>query len=136
MNKYILIGLLLISIPAFATYEPGKCADSNGDLLTTVTGAKYCQSKIAMNWWSAHAWCQSIAAELIDINEDCKNGTGSTVQCPHLYGIGGTERVWTQNVPSATHAYCVNLSVGSVYRSANTIRYESNSYYALCRLGK
>ncbi len=115
MYKYILSVGLIFSVPALAVIDKGGCADGQGNLLTTRENVQYCQSKITMNWWSAHAWCQSIGKELITL-DDCleKTSSGLKVQCPHLMGVGGSSWAWTANVPSSTGAYIVELSSGGI----------------------
>ncbi len=134
MNKIILAVLLMVSTGAFATFESGKCADGSGDLITTNQNIQYCQSKIGMNWFSAHAWCESIGKPLIDITKDCVIGdiTGSTIQCPHLYDVGSSDFVWTQNVYNNHRAYYVYTSTGAIgYTYGNG---KGDAFKVLCRI--
>ncbi len=137
-NTLFLISTLLISTGLSAATEPvsGGCANGTGILLTGNQGGTYCQSKISMNWWSTHAWCQSIGGELIDITSECiKDNTPSTVDCPNLYQIGSGD-IWTQNAVSQTHSFLVNLSQGKVYTVEYLNYYGSGNrtrkYPALC----
>ncbi len=119
MTKYrLLTGMLVIvSHMAWAGAAPvdSGCAHGAGNLLSGNTSGSYCQSKTSMNWWSAHAWCESIGGELIDMTKECfkQGSTPSNIQCPNLYQIHwGT--VWTKNVKDESTAYFVNLSQNEV----------------------
>ncbi len=137
MYQYILIGLLLTSVPAGATVTLDGCAGGDGDLLVAADGVTYCKSKESMNWWNAFAWCKSVNAELIDIRKDCNDGkdSASTGSCPHLSDIGGSGSVWTQDMPGTANAYTVNLSSGAVYYGFRS-NIHTNFYAALCRLNR
>ncbi len=137
MKKYtVLLCLsLLCGLPTgtFAAVEANGCAQRNGDLLTGDEAPKYCKSRILMNWWSAFAWCKSMNGTLVDLTVDCLVGkyvSTNTTQCPYLTSLGGSDTVWTQNVPDASYAYHVSLSSGAVASHAR----DNLSGAALCRL--
>ncbi len=113
MYKYCLLVGFIFSVPALATIDIGGCADGQGDLLTTRDNIQYCKSKMAVNWWSAIAWCKSLGKELITL-DDCleKTSSGLKVQCPHLYQIGSTATVWTQNVPTSSNYIACQVKKG------------------------
>ncbi len=111
MKRYVLLIGVMLSLPLTVLSEEAltTCADGHGNLVKGNTSGTYCKSKITMNWWSAHAWCQSIGGEMIDLTEDCtpNGGNTSTVQCPNLANLGITGGVWTRNVPNNSQAYVV-----------------------------
>ncbi len=136
MNKYIvLIGLILLPVGAMGTTAAGGCANGSGDLLTgeSPDNIQYCQSRTTLNWYSAFAWCKSIDMELIDLTEECMNGSinNSTVACPYLNGIG-IGKVWTRNVYDSQHAYYVDLSSGDI--AHNIGKHVGGRHKALCRM--
>ncbi len=127
MYKIIFAVLLTVSTGVMAD----TCAGGAGDLLTGNTKGTYCLSHTTMNWWSAHAWCQSIGAELVDLTEDCVPDNNSTVACPNLYNNGVQKESWTSNVPSSTQAYYISHSTGGVSKVSS---HRDGGRYALCRM--
>ncbi|MGN0919677.1 MAG: hypothetical protein ACI4OR_02845 [Alphaproteobacteria bacterium] len=122
--------MLGLSTPVMA--DP--CANGAGTVINGADGkTTYCKSNIAMNWWSALAWCDAAGMSLISL-EECNGkdgafaGTGES-NCPNLTGVGGSNWVWTTSVPSANSAYIVNLSSGAVSYYGD----RSGSLYALCK---
>ena len=117
MKKYIAVLSLLCILSAPVSAE--TCAGGSGTVIygnyvdpATGLGTRYCKSNIAMNWWSAFAWCDAIGGQLIDLTKECIKSTGTSA-CPNLAGTG-SGNVWTQNVPSGTNVYAVTLSSGAI----------------------
>ncbi|MGN0919853.1 MAG: hypothetical protein ACI4OR_03770, partial [Alphaproteobacteria bacterium] len=122
--------MLGLSTPVMA--EP--CANGAGTVINGADGkTTYCKSNIAMNWWSALAWCDAAGMSLISL-EECNGkdgafaGTGES-NCPNLAGVAGNNWVWTTSVSSANSAYCVVLSSGAVNYSVRNYSFS----YALCK---
>lgn len=111
MKKLLMLGLLLLgTTPVLADY----CANGYGDIFTAVNGKKYCVSRTHMNWWSAHAWCDSIGMTLINPSEDC-DCTGLAncemgLDCPNLNGIFSNIAVWTNSIANSSHSYVINTT--------------------------
>ena len=133
MKKYIAVLSLLCILSAPVSAE--TCAGGSGTVIygndvdpATGLGTRYCKSNIAMNWWSAFAWCDAIGGELIDLTKECIKSTG-TSGCPNLAGKG-SGNVWTQNVPSGTGAYYVTLFSGAINHINN--RSYGDGYAAFC----
>lgn len=129
MKKLLILGLLLLgTTPVLADY----CANGYGDLLTAVNGKKYCVSRTDMNWWSAHAWCDSIGMRLIDPGEDC-DCTGlanceAGSDCPNLNIIRSGIFVWTNAIDNSSHSYVINTTEDKL---AGKLKREGG--YAACK---
>ncbi len=95
------------------------------------SGATYCLSKQAMNWYSAYAWCHDQGMSLIDIESVCKNYnscpelTLSSEQKKHITDNGGIFYVvWTNTPSKVTNAFHISLTDGSIDGN----RHASSSY--------
>lgn len=129
MKKVLILGLFLLgTTPAFADY----CANGYGDVFTAVNGKKYCVSRTLVNWWSAHAWCNSIGMRLINPSEDC-DCTGlenceAGSDCPNFNGISSNKTFWTNSIQSTTHVHALNTISKQLERKK-----KSEDAYAICK---
>lgn len=117
MNKYIgllVVGVLSASAHAGTTITWNKkgCEDIGGIWIQANSATDtdkgcdanrcnaktFCQSSVAMNWWSAFAWCASIGAQLVDLNHACPNGLGN-MSCANLVGSGNAA-AWNTSIQS------------------------------------
>ena len=127
---FLILGLFLLgATPAFAEY----CAGGYGDIFTAVNGKKYCLSRTTMNWWSAHAWCNSIGKTLINPSEDC-DCTGYEqcevgLDCPNLKGIitDSNKTAWT-NIPGESGFSLVLTSTSRFWNS-----HRANKGFVVCK---
>ena len=87
MYKYIgLIALTLLSINAYATtWTTENCTNRGGTIIEATNGAPFCLSNVAMNWWSANAWCHHHGGMLAKLTTICP-GTplSSGASCPNV----------------------------------------------------
>ena len=129
-TKIMIIGLcsLVFSLPT--AVMAATCAKGQGIEIEGNSSGTYCRSRVAMNWWSAHAWCDSVGMKLVTTN-DCicsdESKCDMTVACPNLYHPSESVGVWTATTQGSSAAYAVYLSSGNVNPTART----SNNY-ALC----
>ena len=128
----ICIFCMMGATPALA--EP--CANGHGVVVVGNDGKNYCRSKIAMNWWSAHAWCEAASMDLIETSKHC-SCTGNEkcnepVSCPNFYATDDGATVWTATPGSDETAFVVNLSSGAITSSHGSGTRTNAYYYALC----
>ena len=99
------------------------------------SGADYCLSKQAMNWYSAYAWCKDQGMELIDLGSVCKTNKSDCLELMlssdeqnNIKENGVTvDWVWTNMSSSAPRVYYVHLALGDI---ADNPR--NHQHYALC----
>ena len=112
-----------------------KC-DYEG-IVKGINGKTYCRSKVTMNWWSAHAWCEAAQGfdKLINPTEDCDctgvEGCDTTLSCPNL--ATDTATVWTNMVASSVYVYCLRMYSGSIERCHKQGVNSGGLLYALCK---
>lgn len=130
-TKIMIIGLcsLVFSLPT--AVMAATCAKGQGIEIEGNSSGTYCRSRVAMNWWSAHAWCDSVGMKLVTTN-DCicsdESKCDMTVACPNLYHPSESVGVWTATTQGSSAAYAVYLSSGNVNPTART----TTTGYALC----
>jgi len=114
---------------SFGACQNTTCANGKGTVIEGEDHAScYCQSKVAMNWWSAFAWCDTAGGRLVDINTDCDTVAGTT-DCPNL---PNTSNSWTRNTCHGKAAYFLNR--GALGCSDTTsASFKTYHHYALCR---
>ena len=136
--------LLIASTAARAV----PCADGAGTYGNGWDNREYCKSNVAMNWWSAFAWCEAIGGTLADATDDCACSGSS---CPAVSGSTGESycinfqmgysaitqsapRMWTRNevAGSSGEAYYIECNTAGtrLYPYRKTYDY----FYALCRM--
>ena len=125
-TKIIIIGLcgFVFSMPTVSVAE--TCAKGQGIEIKGNSSGTYCRSRVAMNWWSAHAWCDSVGMKLVTTN-DCicsdESKCDMTVACPNLYHPSESVGVWTATTQGSSAAYRVLLVIGSVLTYTRTFNY-------------
>ena len=129
MKKVMIMGIagVLTILPMNA--ESASCANGVGVELKGNDHGTYCRSPIAMNWWSAHAWCDAIGMKLAPLSEcECRDESKRDMmkQCPNLYNTGSSW-VWTTTPSSSSAAYYVGLNHGDVTPYPRT-----TNFSALC----
>ena len=99
------------------------------------SGADYCLSKQAMNWYSAYAWCKDQGMELIDLDSVCKSSTScselklSDDEQSNITDKGGAvDAVWMDTSANPYAAFRIFLSSGDIQYG----HFRTNSGYALC----
>ena len=128
-RKTLIMGLIGLIILQPINVQAADCANGAGTEIKGNDHGTYCVSKVGMNWWSAHAWCDAIGMKLAPLSEcECRDESKCDMmkQCPNLYGTG-SNWVWTTTPSSSSAAYAVGLHDGNVYPGTRT--YGS---YALC----
>ncbi len=105
-----------------------RCTEKKGIFTSKGEGhPAYCRSPRVMNWWSAHAWFQTIGGELVDMVAECGEELQSTWWCSNLkFDVSGYS--WTRNVSDKSHAYIIFLSSGQFGDYSL-----GNPYFALCK---
>lgn len=86
------------------------CADRAGKIFVSNNGTRYCMSPMAMNWWTAIGWCQSIGMELIDAVKDCQyigETCPSFEPCPNFAIEDMYHSVWSASVANTSTAWIV-----------------------------
>ena len=125
MKKTVLAILMAMLVTtAYARLE-GCTSENGGALFQGENGQSYCQSRTAMNWWSAFSWCKGVGGELATIDDACP-GTGFDT-CTNIVGKTGGP-AWLATPSSSTAAYVVAASTGNV----DNYGYRTNAYHALC----
>ena len=126
--KKILFVLCIFSSVANAEIS---CEDAGGTLYKGNDGeTEYCLSSRGMNWWSAHAWCQALGLELVDLQTECEKKTISnsiTWHCPQLRIGKNMCLAWTKNISASSKAMNIEIGGGAIYIDVKT-----GLYKALC----
>ncbi len=128
-RKTLIMGLIGMIILQPINVQAADCANGAGTEIKGNDHGTYCVSKAAMNWWSAHAWCDAIGMKLAPLSEcECRDESKCDMMkhCPNLYNIGGAW-VWTTTPSGSSAAYRVDLSNGAVPSNPRT-----DSRGALC----
>lgn len=125
MKKYI--GLLILGIslsyPVFADWTDANCTNRGGHIITGVNNnMKFCRSKVAMNWWTAHAWCKAHGGQLADAQNVCPAVplSGSEQSCPNInvqeldQFANGQGKSWLKNILSSDG----QIKIAAVHRGA------------------
>ncbi len=133
--KKILLMVCVFGVMATTSVFAEPCANGHGVVVTGNDGKAYCRSKIVMNWWSAHAWCEAAGMDLIETSKHC-SCTGNEkcnepVSCPNFYATGDSNVVWTATPSSDASAFTVSLSSGDV-NYANHLGGRYGDASALC----
>ena len=91
------------------TWITAHSAGDSGCDAAHCTGQNFCKSNVAMNWFSAVIWCQSIGRQLADIETACPKGLSSGTTCANLKGYCGTggDACWTSSPCGQKSAYQV-----------------------------
>ena len=99
------------------------CEEAGGHRFQGASGAYYCRAIpdkiVAMNWWSANAWCQSLGWELVDLETECKKKTVSIVSpavCPQLT-LNVSITAWAKNTSSSSKALVIHTDRGELATS-------------------
>lgn len=131
----------IILILCFCALSLNVQADDNcaGTVIIKQNGHYFCFSNQTMNWYSAHAWCDSQGRRLATIHEACDYdgqvyGSTYTTGCPngHSTSISGTESghlmtFWVNYQQEDGKASYVNL-----YFRENSSDIVTNKRKALC----
>ena len=132
MKKILLLTLTVLMI----SMRTNAC---EGVSFQGASGATYCLSKHAMNWYSAYAWCNDQEMQLIDISKLCN--TVSLASCPEftltqekkdaITAAGGkVSYAWTNVSYSDCCPASINLDAGAIGFS-NHQRY--HTMLAICQ---
>ena len=132
----LMVGILMMASVVMAQ-SVVTCSNGQGILVKGINGKTYCRSKVTMNWWSAHAWCEAAQGfdKLINPTEDCDctgvEGCDTTLSCPNL--ATDTATVWTNMVASSVYVYCLRMYSGSIERCHKQGVNSGGLLYALCK---
>ena len=111
-TKILIMGLIGLIMLQPMSVQAADCANGYGTEIKGNDHGTYCQSRVAMNWWSAHAWCDAIGMKLVSM-EECKCNDESkcdmTKQCPNLYKPSQGIWFWTATPNSNNNAYFIDL---------------------------
>ena len=132
MKKKILLTCLVALMSTTSAYSyTGNC-----DGGTIVAG--FCKSNVALNWWSAQAWCQANGSRLATMYEMCPSWDGNegSGKCPELYSKG-EGNAWSATAKGGGSAFLIRLSDGEVFSNSRFVSCTGyscdNNYYAFCR---
>ncbi len=128
-RKTLIMGLIGLIILQPINVQAADCANGAGTEIKGNDHGTYCVSKVGMNWWSAHAWCDAIGMKLAPLSEcECRDESKCDMmkQCPNLYNIGSSGG-WTTTPRGSSDAYYVGLIGGSVSSGTRT-----TTSHALC----
>ena len=128
--------LFLISLIGLICATSAYAACNGGTEITNTVGTTFCKSNVALNWWSAAAWCKANKLQLATMYEMCPSWDGNEGdnKCPELKGKA-KYRAWSATALGTSNAFSVDLTNGSVYNYADrTANYLSGeALYAFCR---
>ena len=130
MNQILKImslgGLIAITTPAFSE----ECAHGMGTIVEAKDHRRYCMSKVAMNWWSAFAWCDAAGGKLVSTQDCVYTGDDASGNCPNLNVT--TNYFWTSTQGETSDRACIfKTSRLTCNADVETIKTRKNS--ALCR---
>lgn len=125
MKKTVIICLLGVMIGIPMNAESAVCAGGAGEEYKGNSYGTYCRSRIGMNLWSAHAWCNAIGMKLISVDEcACSDETKCdlTVTCPNLYNPSASfDGAWTSTPATYTgYAHAISVREGNIVVHAAT----------------
>ena len=107
-------------IIAHKVTDPG-CTAATDNIAATCNGKTFCKSNARMNWWSAHAWCESQGLKLANFSDMCPGvpqpSGATTGNCPNLNGVAEKGNVWSSLTSGSHYAIVVSLSSGTVSRN-------------------
>ena len=129
VKKIMIMGLLGVMMNLPVNVQAADCANGAGTEIKGNDHGTYCVSKVGMNWWSAHAWCDAIGMKLVSLSEcECRDESNCdmTKQCPNLYNTGSVW-AWQSTISGSILAYDVSLHSGDVKEVRHT-----NSNSAFC----
>ena len=98
IKKMITMSLFGLMMCASMNTVEASCAKGKGTEIKGNSSGTYCMSRIGMNWWSAHAWCNAIEMKLITVDEcDCTDEIkcDMTIACPNLHFPNISANAWT-----------------------------------------
>ena len=106
--KTKLLTLAAVTAIVFSIAQVQAATCEGGSLAKDNNGHEYCQSKNAMNWWSAYTWCESQGRRLVSMYELCPNWDGSTGgdKCTNV-NDSFNDPGWTSTAFQANNAFCV-----------------------------
>ena len=113
--KKILFAICLFY--SFSVCAKIDCEDAGGVRFQGASGAYYCRANpdkiVAMNWWSAWAWCDAVGGELFNL-KDCSHGASPNKMCPEFADpYMPNMNYWTQNADTTGKAAQYNWVHGS-----------------------
>ncbi|MGN1090991.1 MAG: hypothetical protein ACI4RJ_00660 [Alphaproteobacteria bacterium] len=136
MKKILFIVCLFYSLSTHAKID---CEDAGGHRFQGASGAYYCRAIpdkiVAMNWWSAWAWCDAVGGELFNL-KDCSHGAYQNRMCPEVAGGSmPNANYWTQNADTTGKAVQYNWVHGALaYKDAISYIAKNKFGLPLCKL--
>ena len=129
MKQMMLIGACTLIMALPVSVFAGKC--TNGVTVYGNSTGTYCNSRIAMNWWSAHAWCNAQGMKMITL-EDCdcpdESKCDMSKMCPNLNGVANLIFPWTATPYKNNSAYFIYS--GDHIQTRNR---DQTNLYVLCK---
>ena len=92
-------------------------------------GKTFCRSNVAMTWFNALIWCQSIGHKLVSFEHLCP-GITITGPCTNIKNLGGDRYAWTNMIYSTNQAVYVYFPKGTAGFGGRSTDY--NATYAVC----
>ena len=128
--KKILFASLIGVISITSAYA--KC--DGGTEVTNTAGTTFCKSNVALNWWSAAAWCKENGLHLATMYEMCPSwdGNSGSNKCPELSGTGN-DYAWSATARKNTEAFPVRLSDGYIPSYDGVRNLDYDELKAFCR---
>lgn len=137
MKQILMFGCLVILGVKVVSAQTTACALGQGEIVKGVNTVTYCKSRIGMNWWSAHAWCDSIGKNLVNPSEDCDcqgyENCDMSLSCPNFKNMSSGS-VWTSAVAHGkTRATTIDLYNGVTNLTGSAAHNKTQEYRALCK---
>ncbi len=128
----ICLGLVLSLL--MSTSVDAACAE--GRELTGKNGHVYCISNVAINWYSAFAWCDAQGRSLATIEQICDiddtqkwDGNFGDGKCLNMNDTTSYISVWSSLPYGLEHAVVVELSKGKIRTEGRGSLY---NYFPIC----
>ena len=107
MRYFLMFIIVMITtFPTQSAVTTETCANRAGILVVGNNGTQYCMSRIAMNWWTAIGWCQTIGMRPFHYPTDCScvGDNCPIATCPNISFGGNNTYLWSNSGLLATVA--------------------------------
>jgi len=95
------------------TWITARSATDSGCDAAHCNGMNFCRGPVAMNWFSAMIWCQSIGHKVASWANACPGMPTGSAPCANLNGVGSGYG-WTGTSTNEQQALTIELSNGGV----------------------
>ena len=92
---------------------------TNGTLITGNDGSVFCVSDVALNWWSAFAWCKAQNMNLATFEGACSNSSNINL-CHNLKSKYSAGNAWIAKPSGNNRANYIEFYSGNITNSGRT----------------